>query len=131
MDQLEIYVRSMHQEYAVYRRDLIVFTLFFIGALLMIAVAWLTNHVGHNFQLGWMIAVVAAILATSMATHCGNTLSSLKRVATALNKVMGEYRTFEYDLGRETDPTRYVVTLIAKIIACLILLWCFTRWPQL
>ncbi len=131
MDQDEIYIRSLLKQYEVFRLELIIFTIFFMIAILMVPVAWVTNHVWHNYTLGWMAGVVAAVLGLSMATHCGNTISSLKRIATALNKEMGDHRTFEYDLGHETEIARYVITLIGKIIGILLLLNCFFRWPQL
>jgi ABC-type lipoprotein release transport system permease subunit len=105
--------------------------MFFMLAILTVPVAWIINHVEHNFQLGWMIGVVALILGLTMALHCGNTLQSLKRIATDLNKEMAPLKTFEYDLGKETEHLRYAFTLAGKIIGCVLLLWCFIPWPQL
>ena len=130
MNKHDVYIRSLHLQYLVNRLELMVFTIIFILTVLVVPVSWIINHVYHDFRFGWMLAVVAAILGLAMATHCGNTLQVLKRVTSQLNEA-GEHPTFDYDQGRETDRTRYVITLIGKIIACLILLWCFTPWPQL
>lgn len=130
MDKHDVYVRSLHLQYLVNRLELMVFTFIFILSALVIPVSWIINHVYHDFRLGWMLAVVAAILGLAMATHCGNTLRVLKRVTDELDTA-GEKPTFNYDQGRENDKVRMIVTLIGKIIACLILLWCFTPWPQM
>ena len=132
MEPKEVYLRSLLEQYRVFRQELIIFTIFLLLALLLIPVAWVQNHVDHNFTLGCMIAFVALVLGLSMATHCGNHIQVLRRVTSHLNKEMApRYQSFEYDQGQETDRLRYVVTVIGKIIACLVLVWCFIRWPQL
>lgn len=131
MESKDVYVQTLIAQYRAFRLELDIFTCFFMLAIMTVPVAWIINHVYHNFTLGWMIGFVALILGLSMATHCGNTLQSLKRIATDLNKAMSPLATFEYDLGKEAEPLRYAFTLAGKIIGCVILLWCFWPWPQL
>ena len=132
MEPKEIYIRSLLEQYRVFRQELIIFTILFLLAMLMVPVAWSFNHIYHDYGLGCVVGVVAIVLGLPMATHCGNTIQILRRVTSHLNKEMApEHRSFEYDLGQETDRVRYVVTLIGKAVGCLILIWCFIRWPQI
>lgn len=131
MENNDLYVRSQLAQYSAFRLELIIFTVLFMIAILTVPVAWIINHVYNDFRLGWMLGVVALIIGLSMATHCGNTLQSLRRVTTALNKEMAPLQTFEYDQGKETEILRYTFTLAGKIIGCLLLIWCFFPWPQL
>lgn len=130
MEPNEVYIESLLAQYRVNRMELMNFTNVFLIAIVMIAPAWFINHLYHNFRLGWMIATVAMILGLGMATHCGNTLKTLHRITADLNALMGEHKTFDYDQGKETDAIRFAVTLAGKVIGALLLIWCFTPWPQ-
>lgn len=131
MDRHDVYVQSLLAQYRVHQTEKIVFTILFIISMLMIPVAWFINHVNHDLALGRMIAFVALVLGLSTAAHCGNTLQVLRRITGNLNNMMvAPHTTFEYERGYETDPLRFWVTLVAKIIGALLLIWCFIRWPQ-
>lgn len=131
MEAKEVYVRSLLVQYRVFRLELIIFTIFFILAILAIPVAWYVNHVQHDYRLGCVIGFVAICLGLATALQSGNSLRTIRRVTTDLNRTMDSYSSFEYDQGKETDPTRFAVTTAVKIIGVLLALWCFIRWPQL
>ncbi len=132
MESKDMQFRSLIAQYHVFQLEKIIFTIFFILAMLAIPVAWIITHVYHDLQLGQMIATVALILGLAMATHAGNSIQTIKRVAGKLNGLMDDkHRSFEYDLGQETDALRFVVTLIAKIIGAVLVLWCYNPWPVL
>lgn len=129
MDKHDVYVCSLLAQYRVNRSELMTFTVIFILSVIPIPYVWYLTHVAHNLLGAYLVATVPLFIGLSMAVHCGNSLRTLKRVTADLNKV-SEKPTFDYDQGQENDRVRMVVTLIAKIIGALLLLWCFTPWPQ-
>ncbi len=128
----EIFIRSLLTQYRVFRQELITFTVLFIFSMLMIGSAWIVNHIVHQLWMGRALAIFGLLIGLSMATHCGNTLQSLRQISTQVNQTMqGEYSSFAYDLDQANTKVRMVVTGLAKAIGVLFLLWCFTPWPKL
>lgn len=130
MDSHDVYVRSLHLQYIVNRLELIIFTIIFILSVIPIPYVWYLMHVEHNLLVAYLVATVPVFIGLSMAVHCRNTIQVLKGITAALNAEMKPQQTFDYDQGRANDGVRMVVTLIAKIIGALLLLWCFSPWPQ-
>lgn len=131
MDLMTIAVRSLWVEYQTYRRELLVFTILFVLAAVLVPITWIINHAMHQYWWGCCLGLIAFGLGISMALQCGEKIKILRGVAKDINDICPGHMLFRHDLGKATDSTRHGFEIFIKFLAGALMLWCFTPWPQI